>query len=82
MLRYIRTGGLKGTSAFGYLRTPDTNHNQWKHRNISEDEGYLCDVNVPLTEELKIFLNYFSFKQCHATCMTLESFKLIPVRLV
>lgn len=66
--------------AFSYLRVPDINDNMWKARGKDEIMVVLCDKEIILTEELKIYLNCFSQTCDKNISHTLTSFSNLPVK--
>jgi hypothetical protein len=69
------------TSAHSYLYSPDLNNNQLKTRGRGEALVYLCDYDIELTEELKLYLSYFNNKVAHICKHNLTSFSNIPIKL-
>ena len=80
MLAYIRSGETSGTSAHSYLQNPDVNNGLWKTRGTGETNGFLCNIEIKLTEELKIYLRYFGNKISHKQMHTIPSFSNIPLK--
>ena len=80
MLAYIRCGKTSGTSAYSYLTNPDISNNQLLTRGRGETAGFLCDKEIKLTEELKLYLRYFGNKIGHKTFYTITSFSEIPIK--
>lgn len=80
MLAYIRSGETSGTSAHSYLQNPDVNNNLWKTRGNKETNGFLCDKEILLTEELKLYLQYFCNKIAHKQLLTIPSFSNLPMK--
>lgn len=83
MLVYIRSSGIPApiTSAQSYLHCPDVRNHQWKTRGRGEADVFLCDYDIGLTEELELYLSYFSNKVAHTLNQTLTSFSNIPIKL-
>ena len=80
MLAYIRCGKTSGTSAYSYLYMPDINNGLWKTRGKGETNGFLCNMEIKLTEELKTYLTYFLFGTGKNLKHTLTSFSNIPLK--
>lgn len=82
MLAFIRKGIMSGKTASSYLSSPDIRDNQWLTRNKGETAGFLCDVNIELTEELKTYLLYFSCTVDKNLSNTVTFFSNLPIKEV
>jgi hypothetical protein len=79
-MKNVRSGETSGTSAHSYLQNPDVHNELWKTRGNNETNGFLCNMEILLTEELKIYLGYFGNKIGHKQMHTIPSFSNIPLK--
>lgn len=63
-----------------YLRDPDILNKQWKTRGREETNVILCDVEVPLSPELTIYLYYFGNKIANKIFHNLSQFSNLPIK--
>lgn len=66
--------------AFNYIQSPDISDNQWFTRGRGEKVVFLCDKEILLTEELKLYLNYFNASAGKNIGHRLASFSNIPIK--
>lgn len=67
-------------SAFNYLNLADMGDGQWFTRNRGEDVVMICDKEVKLTEELVLYLRYFSPTADKNIRHSLKSFSNLPIK--
>lgn len=65
-----------------FLKSPDIRDNQFHTRSKGETNMFICDVDLQLSEELKIYLFYFSSTADKNISHSLKSFSNLPIKEV
>lgn len=68
------------TTLYGYLQQADISHNKWDTRNKGEKAVILCDKEILLTEELKLYLLYFCYSAGGKLSIYCREFSNLPMK--
>lgn len=79
---YFTLSIIPNNSLYKFLSKPDIKDDQFHIRNNGEVHMFLCDADVELTNELKLYLTYFSSTVDKNISHSLKSFSNLPIKEV
>lgn len=68
------------TSLYTYLNNPAVGDDKWENRGKDETCVVICDKEIKLTEELKLYLQYFSYFMGNKILNRLYAFSNLPIK--
>lgn len=79
---YFTLNVIPNNTLYKFLSKPDINDNQFHTRWNTEIHMFLCDIDIELTSDLKLFLSYFSSTVDKNISHSLKSFSNLPIKEV